>query len=36
MALSASDRSVGPIFADQPQVRDMPVRVFFRKGFMAA
>jgi hypothetical protein len=26
---SASDRSVGPIFAAQPQVRASPVRVFF-------
>jgi hypothetical protein len=29
--LSTSDRSAGPIFAAQPQVRDIPVRVFFRK-----
>jgi hypothetical protein len=34
MALSTSDRSAGPIFAAQPQVRDMPVSVFFPKRFM--
>jgi hypothetical protein len=28
-ALSASDRTVGLIFAAQPQVRESPVRVFF-------
>jgi hypothetical protein len=28
-ALSASDRSVGPIFAAQPHVRERPVNVFF-------
>ncbi len=28
---SASDRTVGPIFAAQPQVRASPVRVFFLK-----
>jgi hypothetical protein len=27
--LSASDRSAGPIFAAHPQVRDIPIRVFF-------
>jgi len=31
---SASDRSVGPILAAQPQVRARLVRVFFFKKFM--
>jgi hypothetical protein len=30
-SLSASDRTVGPIFAAQPQVRASPVNVFFLK-----
>jgi len=34
-AFSASDRSVGPIFAAQPQVRESPVSVFlFPKIFI--
>ena len=34
-SLRASDRTVGPIFAAQPQVRASPVRVFFLpKNFM--
>jgi hypothetical protein len=28
-SFSASDRSAGPILAAHPQVRDMPIRVFF-------
>jgi hypothetical protein len=28
-SLSASDRSAGPILAAHPQVRDIPIRVFF-------
>jgi hypothetical protein len=33
--LSASDRSAGPILAAHPQVRDMPIRVFFLRKNMA-
>ena len=29
MAFSASDKSAGPIFAAQPQVRESPVKVLF-------
>ncbi len=36
IAESASDRSAGPIFAGQPQVRDMPVSVLLRNGFMVS
>jgi hypothetical protein len=28
-SFSASDRSAGPILAAHPQVRDIPIRVFF-------
>jgi hypothetical protein len=35
-SLSASDRSAGPILAAHPQVRDMPIKVFFLKWNMAS
>ncbi len=36
IAERASDRSAGPIFAAQPQVRGMPVCVLLRNGFMVS
>jgi hypothetical protein len=33
-SLSASDRSAGPILAAHPQVRDMPIKVFFLRKNM--
>jgi hypothetical protein len=35
-SFSASDRSAGPILAAHPQVRDMPIRLFFLRKNMAS